>query len=143
MKASTKTTTKAVLSDIEKEALNNIIPSLEIDSDIVSEYVSDKQAKKAISLKIKSNLPRIIFEITIAISDLKAKGYKTKSAYLKALSDYKTSKGAKGELSYEIGLVTYFLNLGLSLNKIENNVSSLHKWRNDKKSLNDILALIK
>jgi len=142
MKTSTKAT-KAILSAIEKEALNNILPSLNSDNDVVSEYVNDKQAKKAIALKLKMNLPKVISEITVVISDLKANGYKTKSAYAKALIDYKTSKGAKGELSYEIGLVTYFLNLGLSLNKIENNVSSLHKWRNEKKSLSDILTLIK
>lgn len=142
MTTSTKAT-KAILSDIEKEALNNIIPSLKIDNDIVSEYVSNKQAKKEIVAKMKSDLPKVISEITIAISDLKAKGYKTKTAYKEALDAYKAKKGANGELNAEIGIVTYMLNLGVSLNKIESNVSELYKWRRNKLSLSDIIKIAK
>ena len=147
MKASTKTTTKAVLSDIEKEALNNIIPSMTdgealLNKDVVR-YIEIKNEEKALKEEKAATKPAVFAELSREISDIKASGLSTKVSYKRALDKLKAKYKANRTLNAELGLITYMLNLGVSLNKIEANTKELNKWRRDKLTLVEIIKIAK
>lgn len=145
MKTSTKTTTKkAALSDIEKEALNNIIPSMtkSLNKDVVR-YIEIKNEEKALKEEKAATKPAVFAELSREISDIKASGLSTKAAYKKALDKLKDKYKADRTLNAELGLIRYMLDLGVSLNKIEANTKDLNKWRRDKLTLADIIKIAK
>ena len=110
----------------------------------VMEYIEAKQMIKVGQAIKKDRLPDFIEDVATKVMELRGKGLKTKSAYNKALKEVKAevTKDKEVNVNYEFGLVSYFLNLGLSLDKIANNVTKLHKWRMDKLSIKQILKTL-
>ena len=131
MKTSTKATTKKMT---EEEFLLN---------DSVVRYVQVKDEIKALNTEKATLKAKVFSELANEISVIKASGLSTKVAYKKAIDNLKAKYHADKALNFELGLLTCFLNLGLSLNKIEANANNLSKWRRDKLTLAEIIKLAK
>ena len=135
----------------ETKELLDIIPSIQNESggitmkttSVVAAYVSNKSTIKTLQTENKSLRGQVFNELSNEISAIKASGLSTKVAYKKAIDALKVKYKADKALNFEIGLLTYFLNLGLSLNKIEANANNLSKWRKDKLTLDAIIKLAK
>ena len=110
---------------------------------VVTTYVSNKGTIKALQTENKSLRGQVFNELSNEISAIKASGLSTKVAYKKAIDSLKAKYKADKALNFEISLLTWALNLGLSLNNIDKHSQELHKWRLKKLALNDILTLIK
>ena len=145
---STKATVKqANVSSAELKELLDIIPNINKEITMLNEsvvrYVQVKEGIRALNNEKATLKAKVFNELATEISVIKASGLSTKSAYKKAIDTLKAKYHADKALNFELGLLTYFLNLGLSLNKIEANASNLSKWRKDKLSLDAILKLAK
>ena len=138
MKTTTNKVTKA-----EIEALTTTDTAAPMLNNDVIRYVDIKNDIKALNTEKASLKAKVFVELSNEISVIKASGLSTKVAYKKAIDTLKSKYHADKALNFELGLLTYFLNLGLSLNKIESNASLLSKWRKDKLSLESILKLAK
>ena len=110
---------------------------------VVATYVNNKGTIKALQTENKGLRSQVFSELSAEISVIKSSGLSTKAAYKKAIDALKAKYKADKALNFEIGLLTYFLTLGLSLNKIEANASNLSKWRRDKLTLDAIIKLAK
>ena len=146
------TDNQPTVSSAELKKLRGIIPSInesEVNnmktsaSSVVVTYVNNKGTIKALQTENKGLRAQVFSELSAEISAIKSSGLSTKAAYKKAIESLKAKYKANKALNFEIGLLTYFLNLGLSLNKIEANASNLSKWRKDKLTLDAIIKLAK
>ena len=145
------TTAKGVISSEEFKELLGIIPStnkreknkMKTTTSVVATYVNNKGTIKALQTENKGLRGRVFNELSNEISAIRSSGLSTKAAYKKAIDSLKAKYKADKALNFEIGLLTWALNVGLSLNNIEKHSQDLNKWRLKKLSLNDILALIK
>ena len=145
------TSARGVVSSEEIKELLDIIPSIneseentmKATTSVVTTYVSNKDTIKALQTENKSLRGQVFNELSVEISVIKASGLSTKASYKKAIDSLKAKYKADKALNFEIGLLTWALNLGLSLNNVEKHSQNLNKWRLKKLSLNDVLALIK
>lgn len=146
-KATKSTIKQANVSSAELKELLDIIPSINKGDAMVSQsvvrYVDIKNDIKALNTEKNALKAKVFAELSSEISTIKASGLSTKSAYKKAIDILKAKYHADKALNFELGLLTYFLNLGLSLNKIEANASNLSKWRKDKLTLAEIIKIAK
>ena len=151
-KRNTQTTTaKGVISSKEFKELLDIIPStnksetnkMKTTTLVVATYVNNKGTIKALQTENKGLRAQVFSELSAEISAIKSSGSSTKAAYKKAIDSLKAKYKADKALNFEIGLLTWALNVGLSLNNIEKHSQDLNKWRLKKLSLSDILAIIK
>lgn len=151
LKMRTKTTKTTVnqpsVSSEELKELLAIIPNINKENTMLNQsvvrYVQVKEGIKALNTEKATLKAKVFAELSNEISMIKASGLSTKSAYKKAIDTLKGKYSADKALNFELGLLTYFLNLGLSLNKIESNASNLSKWRRDKLTLDAIIKLAK
>lgn len=141
------------VSSAELKKLRGIIPSINesevnkmktsASASVVAAYVNNKGTIKALQTENKGLRSQVFSELSAEISAIKSSGLSTKAAYKKAIDALKAKYKADKALNFEIGLLTWALNTGLSLNNIEKHSQDLNKWRLKKLTLNDILALIK
>ena len=132
------------VSSAELKELLAIIPNINKENEMLNQsvvrYVQVKEDIKALNTEKATLKAKVFNELATEISAIKASGLSTKSAYKKAIDVLKAKYHADKALNFELGLLTYFLNLGLSLNKIEVNATNLSKWRKDKLTLAEILS---
>ena len=139
MKTAANKVTKA---EIEAVTTPTDLAAPMLNNDVLR-YVNIKNDIKALNTEKSALKAKVFAELSSEISVIKASGLSTKAAYKKAIDTLKSKYHADKALNFELGLLSYFLNLGLSLNKIESNASLLSKWRKDKLSLESILKLAK
>lgn len=125
-----------------KSLINNFGSQL---SKEVQEYLDGKQMQVIGKQKVKDNKGAFYSDVATKIMELRGRGESTKSAYKKALDTikaiYVNQRGIS--VNFEFALMGYFLNMGLSVDKIVTYKDNLNKWRKDKLNINQILIEIK
>jgi len=146
-------TKQAIVTSEEIKQLLDIIPNVEQNKgdtmSSVTNYISGKVMVKEGREVIKLNKAPFFEDVATKIIALKADASLTsKARYKKALSVVKQSYDLRGvSVNSEFGLMSFWLDKGLSLDKIINNIDNLSKWRLQLKhediTFKDILKLCK